>query len=73
MPNWIKDLIIPIYQPTGYVSFCDVTFAGQGIDHTEKFILRKLEDNSIRVTNPSYTSTRQEFGRIEYDLLIDNE
>lgn len=72
LPQWIKDKIVTLYGATYFVDNKNVYMVGVGTDHSEIFVLRKNADN-IYITNPAYTSTREDYARVEFDLLIDNE
>lgn len=69
LPVWVKNKIIPL--SSNYVDGKSHSLYSGG--QSLSTILRKNSDNEVYITMGALTLTADRNGRVQYDLLIDNE
>lgn len=73
LPDWIKD---KIYQVSGnYVAryMCDLFDSDLGTQSLGTYLLKSTLSGSVWIDYSNLTLTKDRIGRIQFDLLIDNE
>lgn len=73
-PDWVRDKVIPVY-PSGRIALTSVTFRDSADAGQNAVIaLTKRNDDKVDlIFYESLTTTTAKSGRIQFDLLIDNE
>lgn len=76
IPNWVLAKITPLVSGVSYVATQDLIMRGAGwASQSVTCALRFDAQNKLRLAIPSTTTTltRDSAGRVQFDLLIDNE
>ena len=73
LPQWIKDKMVPVFT-NNIIPYVGIIIANEAYNSTQNanIALRK-NDNDIILVMASITTTAKRYGRIQFDLLIDDE